>query len=154
MIRLSPEAEAQVDRLIEHYSALGRVRAAENLLDALERAKEQIANTPQSCLLAPRPYPRLTQPGRLWIKAGALLDCLAYRTNPDNCRCLLRDGEYSRPSLGHRLIIRRAALGVASNGNAVASSRLSTSRSSRSTPKGKRGSPLLTAERKTRNWLI
>ena len=80
MIRLSPEAEAQVDRLIEHYETLGRLPAAENLLQALERAKERIAAAPNAGLTAPRPYPRLTQPRRLWINSGRYW--IAYRADP------------------------------------------------------------------------
>ncbi len=37
MIALSPEAEAQLDALIVHYEALGRLEASINLLNALER---------------------------------------------------------------------------------------------------------------------
>jgi plasmid stabilization system protein ParE len=70
VIRLRPEAEAQVDRLIEHYEALGRLQAAQNLLLALEHAKERIAAASDAGLPAPRPYPRLVQQGRLWIKSG------------------------------------------------------------------------------------
>ena len=39
MIALSPEAEAQLDTLIAHYEALGRVEASINLLNALERCE-------------------------------------------------------------------------------------------------------------------
>ena len=46
MIALSPEAEAQLDALIAHYEALGRVEASINLLNALERAKARISATP------------------------------------------------------------------------------------------------------------
>ena len=46
MISLSPEAEAQVDRLIAYYEAKERVAAAVNLLTALERAKLRIARAP------------------------------------------------------------------------------------------------------------
>ena len=81
MIRLSPEAEAQVDALIAHYETKGRSGATENLINALERAKVRIERTPNAGLEAPRPYPMLRQPGRRWIIEGAYW--IAYRpTNP------------------------------------------------------------------------
>jgi plasmid stabilization system protein ParE len=43
VIALTPEAETQVDRLIAHYEAKGRLEAVVNLLHALERAKHRIA---------------------------------------------------------------------------------------------------------------
>jgi plasmid stabilization system protein ParE len=72
MISLSPEAEAQLDGLIAHYEALGRVEASINLnlLNALERAKARIAETPEPGLPAPRPYPALAKAGRRWIIEG------------------------------------------------------------------------------------
>jgi plasmid stabilization system protein ParE len=71
MIALSPEAEAQLDALIAHYEALGRVEASINLLDALERARARISATPDAGLPAPRPYPALAKAGRRWIIEGA-----------------------------------------------------------------------------------
>ena len=70
MISLSPEAEAQLDGLIAHYEALGRIEAAINLLNALERAKMRISETPETGLSAPRPYPSLAKAGRRWIIEG------------------------------------------------------------------------------------
>jgi len=70
MIPLSPEAEAQLDALIAHYEALGRLQASINLLNALERAKGRIAATPEAGLPAPRPYPALAKAGRRWIIEG------------------------------------------------------------------------------------
>ena len=70
MIALSPEAEAQLDALIAHYEALGRVEASINLLNALERAKVRISETPEAGLPAPRPYPSLTNAGRRWVIEG------------------------------------------------------------------------------------
>lgn len=70
MISLSPEAEAQVDRLIAYYEAKERVAAAINLLNALERAKLSIARTPETGLAAPRPYPSLSHHSRRWIIEG------------------------------------------------------------------------------------
>ena len=52
MIALSPEAEAQLDGLISHYEALGRVEASINLLNALERAMARISQTPEAGLPA------------------------------------------------------------------------------------------------------
>ena len=70
MISLSPEAEAQVDRLIAYYEAKERVAASVNLLNALERARLRIARTPAAGLEAPRPYPALKRLGRRWIVEG------------------------------------------------------------------------------------
>jgi hypothetical protein len=39
VIRLTPEAADQVDQLLEHYEANGRLEASINLLNALERPK-------------------------------------------------------------------------------------------------------------------
>ena len=73
MLSLSPEAEAQLDGLIAHYEALGRVEASEasiNLFNALEQAKVRISETPEAGLTAPRPYPALAKAGRRWIIEG------------------------------------------------------------------------------------
>jgi plasmid stabilization system protein ParE len=70
VILLSPEAEAQVDRLIEYYETKERVAAAINLLNALERAKLRIEQKPEAGLQAPRPYPGLRRLGRRWIIEG------------------------------------------------------------------------------------
>jgi plasmid stabilization system protein ParE len=70
VIALSPEAEAQIDRLIAHYEAKERIEAAINLLNALELAKRRIARVPEAGLDAPRPYPTLKRPGRRWIIEG------------------------------------------------------------------------------------
>ena len=70
MIALSPEAESQLDALIAHYEAMGRVEASINLLNALERAQARIAETPEAGLSAPRPYPALAKAGRRWIIEG------------------------------------------------------------------------------------
>ena len=71
MIALSPEAESQLDALIAHYEALGRLQAAINLLDALERAQARIEANPEAGLSAPRPYPALAKAGRRWIVEGS-----------------------------------------------------------------------------------
>ena len=70
MIALSPEADAQVDRLIDYYEANDRIAASVNLLNALERAKHRIARAPKAGLDAPRPYPALKRHGRRWIIEG------------------------------------------------------------------------------------
>jgi plasmid stabilization system protein ParE len=66
MIALNLEAEAQLDSLIAHYEALGRVEASINLLNALERAKARISQGRR--LVCPRrvpirPLPRLAAAG-------------------------------------------------------------------------------------------
>jgi plasmid stabilization system protein ParE len=82
MIALSPEAEAQLDALIAHYEALGRVEASINLLDALERARARIAKKPEDGLPAPRPYPALAKVGRRWIIEGAYWISYSLTTPP------------------------------------------------------------------------
>lgn len=67
MIRLSPEAEAQIDALLEHYERLGRVEATRNLIAVLNTASARIERDPGFGLLAPRPYPSLAKTGRLWL---------------------------------------------------------------------------------------
>ena len=56
MIALSPEAEAQLDALIAHYEALGRLEASVNLLNALERARTRISESTAD--LFAKPYVR------------------------------------------------------------------------------------------------
>lgn len=70
MIRLSPEAETQLDELLHHYERLGRIEAAENLLAALEQAGDRITRAPAAGFPAPRPYPELAARGLRWIKVG------------------------------------------------------------------------------------
>jgi plasmid stabilization system protein ParE len=70
VIALSREAEAQLDRLIDHFETKGRVEAAVNLMRALERAKVRISAAPDAGLAAPRPYPSLRRDGRRWIAEG------------------------------------------------------------------------------------
>jgi len=70
LVDLSPEAQAQLKALIVHYEALHRPAATRNMLSAVEAAQGRIAANPTGGLAAPRPYPRLRKPGRLWIKAG------------------------------------------------------------------------------------
>ena len=82
MIALSPEAEAQLDALIAHYEALGRVEASINLLNALERARVRISEAPEAGLPAPRPYPSLAKAGRRWIVEGAYWISYSLTTPP------------------------------------------------------------------------
>jgi plasmid stabilization system protein ParE len=95
MIALSPEAEAQLEALIAHYEALGRVEASINLLSALERARTRISQTPEAGLPAPRPYPALAKADH----RGHLLDFLQLDEPTGYLRCFLCDGRYSQPSL-------------------------------------------------------
>jgi plasmid stabilization system protein ParE len=82
MIALSPEAEAQLDALIAHYEALGRIEASINLLNALEQAKARISEKPEGGLPAPRPYPSLAKAGRRWIIEGAYWISYSLTTPP------------------------------------------------------------------------
>ncbi len=67
MIALSPEADAHLARLTDHYEALNRLEAAENLLKAVEAAKLRIVASPDKGMNAPRPYPQLKRLGFLWL---------------------------------------------------------------------------------------
>ena len=70
MISLSPTAEIQLDELLTHFERLNRIRPAENLLAALERASARITRAPNAGLPAPRPYPTHARLGFHWIKEG------------------------------------------------------------------------------------
>lgn len=65
-----PEAARQVDTLLQHNEERQRSGAARALLAALSAAEQKIKRDPSAGLPAPRPYPRLAQPGRAWIKSG------------------------------------------------------------------------------------
>jgi plasmid stabilization system protein ParE len=67
VIALSPEADAHLARLTEHFEALDRLQAAQNLLQALDDAKRRIVAQPEASLPAPRPYPELGRHGFRWI---------------------------------------------------------------------------------------
>jgi len=71
VIPLSPEAEAHLDALREHFERLDRPEATRNLIIALGRAAERIETNPRSGLPAPRPYPSLSSLGLLWTKSGS-----------------------------------------------------------------------------------
>jgi plasmid stabilization system protein ParE len=82
MIALSPEAEAQLDALIAHYEALGRLEASIHLLTALERARTRISERPEAGLPAPRPYPALAKAGRRWVIEGSYWISYSLTTPP------------------------------------------------------------------------
>jgi plasmid stabilization system protein ParE len=67
LIELTPETEAHLARLTDHYEALNRLEAAENLLKAVEAAKIRIVVAPCKGVNAPRPYPQLKRLGFLWL---------------------------------------------------------------------------------------
>lgn len=70
MIRLTARAERQFRELRQHYEDLERPAATRGLIAALEEASRKIEKSPAGGLTAPRPYPQLACPDRLWIKAG------------------------------------------------------------------------------------
>ena len=79
MIPLSPEAERQLDALLEHYERLGRIEAAQNLFKALEQASRTVLTSPMAGMVAPRPCPAARSLGFLWIKEGRYW--IAYRSD-------------------------------------------------------------------------
>lgn len=70
MIRLSSDAEGNLDALSAYYEERGRPEATAGLLAAIERAAARIERIPDAGLPAPRPYPSLASAGRRWIKEG------------------------------------------------------------------------------------
>lgn len=80
MVEYLPGALRQVDDLLQHYEDRQRDGAARALLAALQAAERRIDEQPDAGLPAPRPYPQLAQPGRLWLKSGRYW--VAYRTLP------------------------------------------------------------------------
>lgn len=70
MIKLGAEAERQLDDLLSHYEAQGRIEAMWNLSAAIQRAVAFIERTPGRGLPAPRPYPELAHAGERWVKEG------------------------------------------------------------------------------------
>lgn len=80
MIVLAAAARRHVRALQEHDEARDRLEAAQGLRTALTAAWGKITADPAAGLPAPRPYPRLAQPGRAWIKAGRYW--IAYSTRP------------------------------------------------------------------------
>jgi plasmid stabilization system protein ParE len=80
VIELSPQATAQIAQLEDHYDQIGRPEAIRNLANALAEASDRIERDPAAGLPAPRPYPQLARPGRIWMKAGRYW--IAYRRSP------------------------------------------------------------------------
>jgi plasmid stabilization system protein ParE len=67
---LSRRAEQHFRALVLYYERLGRHDAIRNLRHAVAEAAELIDADPHSGLPAPRPYPDLANPRRLWRKVG------------------------------------------------------------------------------------
>lgn len=67
MIELSARATVDVARLEEYYDQLDRPEAIRNLAYALAEASDKIESNPDAGLTAPRPYPGVAKPGRLWL---------------------------------------------------------------------------------------
>jgi plasmid stabilization system protein ParE len=72
VIALSPAALRHLDELTNHYEERGRPEAIVNLMAAVEAAAKHIEQEPKAGLPAPRPYPFLAGPGRLWLNEMAL----------------------------------------------------------------------------------
>jgi plasmid stabilization system protein ParE len=70
LIGLTAYAERQFRELREHYEDLERPAATRGLIAALEAASRRIEKNPTAGLSAPRPYPHLARPDRLWVKVG------------------------------------------------------------------------------------
>jgi plasmid stabilization system protein ParE len=70
LIGLTARAERQFRELREHYEDLGPPEATRGLIAALEEASRRIEKNLRVGLAAPRAYPHLARPDRLWIKAG------------------------------------------------------------------------------------
>jgi len=70
LIAFAARAARQFRELREHYEDLGRAEAIRGLIAAMEDASRRIEENLIAGLTAPRPYPYLARPGRLWIKAG------------------------------------------------------------------------------------
>jgi plasmid stabilization system protein ParE len=79
---LGPEAERQLDDLINHYDALGRIEAMRNLRAAIRQGAARIARDPGGGLHAPRPYPELAHEGERWIKQGQYWIAYSLTTPP------------------------------------------------------------------------
>jgi plasmid stabilization system protein ParE len=70
LIEFTPEAERQVDELRSFYIRKLRSDALRNFLASLRAAVDQIERHPNEGKSAPRPYPDLIIPGRVWVKSG------------------------------------------------------------------------------------
>jgi plasmid stabilization system protein ParE len=80
LIALTREARQHVRALSVYYEERDRPEATLALRRALSAAWAKITASPAKGLPAPRPYPQLVAPGRLWIKSGRYW--IAYRTEP------------------------------------------------------------------------
>jgi plasmid stabilization system protein ParE len=81
LITLTPAAQRQVRALRDHYEELDRPDAVRGLRTALSGAWDKIVANPAVGSAAPRPYPQLARPGRLWISSGRYW--IAYGTSPE-----------------------------------------------------------------------
>jgi hypothetical protein len=70
VIPLSAAAEAALDGLTAHYTALGRDRAIDRLIESLQTACARFEARRGLFLDAPRPYPSLGDLGFRWTKQG------------------------------------------------------------------------------------
>jgi hypothetical protein len=90
VIELAARAALEVARLEEHYDQLGRPEAIRNLASALAEASDKIEGEPGTGMAAPRPYPSLVKPGRLWLHVHRYW--IAYSTtNPPVILAILYD---------------------------------------------------------------
>jgi plasmid stabilization system protein ParE len=70
VIRLSRQAQAQINSLFWHFEAQDRPEASSNLRAVLIRVSERIKLGHGLFFDAPRPYPALLRPGWRWTKEG------------------------------------------------------------------------------------
>ena len=70
MIAYAASAIRQIDDLHQHFEDRERLEANLALEAALNDAERKIQGNSAAWLAAPRPYPRLSAPGRAWVKAG------------------------------------------------------------------------------------
>jgi plasmid stabilization system protein ParE len=80
LIALTPEARQHVRALRAYYEEHERPEATRALRNALTTAWDKITTSPAAGLSAPRPYPQLARPGRVWLKSGRYW--IAYQTVP------------------------------------------------------------------------
>jgi plasmid stabilization system protein ParE len=76
------EARRQLAALRDHYEGRDRLEAILNLSDALKEAERRIEADPGAGLPAPRPYPSLARPGRVWTKSGRYWIAYSVTTPP------------------------------------------------------------------------
>lgn len=69
MARLAPEAEADIDRLTDHYlEAKGRPEAARNLASAVQAALARLDKPRVAWRAHPPGYPGIADAGLRWVK--------------------------------------------------------------------------------------